>query len=258
LTVGFTSKWNYHNEMSRQFEHVYGAASAVSRFFRMIGRKAGLLYKRTPIVLSLIVALFCLSSAASQVELVPGKPQQGALAAGKKQSYVLSLTAGDFVQVGIETHGAEFVFIVYGPSGSKIRGFKIGPENANVNFVTKATGPHRIEIALSENTADVNYSITVTKIAALKDRLAAAPTEYESPRIKALRATVESAQQGSVEKFWDDLKKEGAPLMEPLQGDDHNMLVTFLLEGHAGHAQCSVAVVAVHGSVARRLSHVAS
>jgi hypothetical protein len=167
----------------------------------MIGRRAALLYKRTPILVFLILALFCLSSAASEVELVLlGKPQQGALAAGKTQSYVLSLTAGDFVQVEIEMRGAEFVFIVYGPSGSKIRGFKIGPENAKVDFVTEATGPHRIEIAPSEKTAEVTYSITLTKIVALKDRLAAAPTEYESPRIKALRATVESAQQGSVEK----------------------------------------------------------
>jgi len=30
-------------------------------------------------------------------------------------------------------------FIVYGPSGSKIRGFKIGPENAKVDFVTEAS-----------------------------------------------------------------------------------------------------------------------
>jgi enterochelin esterase-like enzyme len=197
----------------------------------MIGRRAALLYKRTPILVFLILALFCISSAASQVELVPGKPQQGALAAGKKQSYVLSLTAGDFVRIEIETREAEFAFNVYDPSGSKIRGFEIGPENAKVNFVTEATGPHRIEIASNENTAEVNYSITLTKIVALKDRLAAAPTGYESPRIKALRATVESAQQGSVEKFWDDVKKEGSPLMEPLQGDEHNMLVTFLWKG---------------------------
>lgn len=190
-----------------------------------------MLYKRTPILVFLTLALFCLSSAASEVELVLGKPQQGALAAGKTQSYVLSLTAGDFVEVEIETRGAEFAFIVYGPSGSKIRGFNIGPDNAKVDFVTEATGPHRIEFAPSEKTAEVTYSITVTKIVALKDRLAAAPTEYESPRIKALRATVESGRQGSVEKFWDDVKKDGAPLMEPLQGDDHNMLVTFLWKG---------------------------
>lgn len=190
-----------------------------------------MLYKRTPILVFLTLALFCLSSAANEVELVLGKPQQGALAAGKTQSYVLSQTAGDFVQVEIETRGAEFFFIVYGPSGSKIRGFKIGPENAKVDFVTEATGPHRIEIVPSEKTAEVTYRITLTKIVALKDRLATAPTEYESPRIKALRASVERAQQGSVEKFWDDVKREGAPLMEPLQGDDHNMLVTFLWRG---------------------------
>lgn len=197
----------------------------------MILGRAALLYKRTPILVFLILAFFCLSSAASEVELVLGKPQQGALAAGKTQSYVLSLTAGDFVQVEMETRGAELFFSVYGPSGSKIRGFKIGPENAKVDFVTEASGSHRIEIAPGEKTAAVTYSITLTKIVALKDRLAATPIEYESPRIKALRATVESGQQGSVEKFWDDVKKEGAPLMEPLQGDDRNTLVTFLWKG---------------------------
>lgn len=108
--------------MPRQFEHVYGPASAGFSHDRKEGCFA---LQTTPILVFLILALFCLSSAASQVEVVPGKPQQGALAAGKTQFYVLSLTAGDFVQVGIETRGLEFVFIVYGPSGSKIRGFKM-------------------------------------------------------------------------------------------------------------------------------------
>jgi hypothetical protein len=55
-------------------------------------------------------------------------------------------------------------------------------------------------------------AVTLTKIVALADRLAAASASYESPRIKVLRAAVESGQQGSVEVFWEEVKKKGAPL----------------------------------------------
>src|SRR5262249_12489576 len=123
-----------------------GCAGAGSLVFSHDVRRASLPYKRTPIPIFLVLALSCLTSTASQVDLVPGTPRHGSIAAGKSQCYVFSLTAGDFVQVRIETRGAG-ILKVYGPSASKVRGFYVGKENANVGFVVEATGPHRIEIA---------------------------------------------------------------------------------------------------------------
>src|SRR5262249_38350203 len=154
--------------------------------------------------------------------LVPGRPQQGTIAAGKSQSYVFPLTAGDFVQVKIETRGAALLK-VYGPSGRKVRGFYVGPEN--VGFVVEATGSHRIEIASDENTPEFDYTITLVKVVSLADRLAAAPAKYESPRIKSLRTAIEHGRRGGVADFWEKVKAEGTPLIEPLEGDDKNDLV---------------------------------
>jgi enterochelin esterase family protein len=179
----------------------------------------------------LVLALSCLTTAASEVGLASGKPEQGTIAAGKTQSYVLSLTAGDFVQVRIETSGVGLLFKVYGPSGSEVRGFYVVPQNPNVGFTVEATGPHRIEIAAVENTAEAEYTITLVKVVGLTDRLAASPAKYESPRIKSVRAAVKNGRLGSVADFWEKVKKEGSPLIEPLEGDDKRDLVTFLWRG---------------------------
>lgn len=188
-------------------------------------------YKRTPVLMFLILALCCLMSAASEVKLVQGRPQQGTIATGKTQSYALLLSAGDYVQMRVETHAAAGLRLtVYGPSGSKVRGFYVGPENAD--FAVDATGPHHIEIASPiENPAEADYTITLMKVVSLADRLAAAPATYESPRIKSLRAAIENGRRGSVADFWEKVKKEGTPLIEPLEGDDKKDLVTFLWEG---------------------------
>jgi enterochelin esterase family protein len=187
--------------------------------------------KRTFTLAFLILAFFCLTSAASDVELVVGKAQQGILAVGKTQSYELSLSAGDFVEVNVEAHEAKMVVTAYAPSGGKIRAFKIGPKNGKVVFVTETAGHHRLKVSPLENTSNVgSYTVTLTKIVALADRLAAAPAEYESPRIKALRASAQGGQK-NVDAFWEEVKKSGAPLIERLAGDDKNMLVTFLWKG---------------------------
>ena len=54
---------------------------------------------------------------------------------------------------------------------------------------------------------------------------------YASPRINALKAAVETEKPGSVDSFWKEVEKQGAPIIEPVPGDDKNMLVTFLWRG---------------------------
>lgn len=199
--------------------------------FRATGRRALLAYKQTPMLLFLILALTCQASAASEVKLVPGKPEQGNIAAGKTQSYLLSLNAEDYVQVRVETRAAGIRLEVYGPSGSRVRGFYVGAGDANVDFAVATTGLHRIEIAPAENTAETEYTITLLKVVTLAARLGAAPAKYESSRIKSLRAALEEGRAVSVTDFWEKVKKEGTPLIEPLEGDDKKDLVTFLWRG---------------------------
>jgi len=57
----------------------------------------------------------------------------------------------------------------------------------------------------------------------MEDELAPA-----SPRIAALRRALEAGDAGALAAFWDEVAREGTPLVEPVAGDDSRSLVTFL------------------------------
>ena len=50
----------------------------------------------------------------------------------------------------------------------------------------------------------------------------------ESPRLLALKRALESGRGDALGEFWRGVEREGAPLVEPIKGDDENLLVTFL------------------------------
>src|SRR6266542_6121539 len=55
--------------------------------------------------------------------------------------------------------------------------------------------------------------------------------ELTSPRIEALRRSVDSGAVGAVEEFWREVVECGTPLVEPLPDDVKDMLVTFVWRG---------------------------
>jgi len=171
------------------------------------------------------------SAAAAETDLTVGKAEEGTLTAGKTQTYALSLSAGDFVEVRVEPHGADLVLIAYGPGGGKVRGEKFGPEEETFDFVAEAAGRYRLEVAPDEKTKEGTYTLTLKKVVTLAERLAPEKTKYESPRIAALQSAVESGQKGSAAAFWEEVKRQGTPLIERLPDDPKNMLVTFLWKG---------------------------
>lgn len=62
----------------------------------------------------------------------------------------------------------------------------------------------------------------------------------ESRRLESLQKEVESGRGGALNQFWQEVARTGAPLVEPIEGDDQNLLVTFLWRDRA--AQKFVAV----------------
>ncbi|MGA3238024.1 MAG: enterochelin esterase [Bryobacteraceae bacterium] len=52
-----------------------------------------------------------------------------------------------------------------------------------------------------------------------------------SPRISALRKEVESGRRQAAQRFWQEVRKAGAPWVESIPGDGANSLVTFLWQG---------------------------
>ena len=178
-----------------------------------------------------MVIVFTSHTFATEAQLALREPEQAVLSAGKAQSFMVALNEGDFAQIKFDPHGIDVVAIVYDPSGSKLRGAKVGPDEGNVNFVAKAGGSYRLEVMTSNKTRDGICTITLEKIVTLAARLAPPKPFYESPRLKTLREAVASGTQGSIDGFWEEVKERGAPLIEPVAGDDKNMLVTFVWRG---------------------------
>lgn len=52
--------------------------------------------------------------------------------------------------------------------------------------------------------------------------------ELSSPRLSALKKEVEAGNRAVLESFWQDVTKQGAPLVEPVKGDDRHVLLTFV------------------------------
>jgi enterochelin esterase family protein len=179
------------------------------------------------------LSLFFLVLNASGTELQLKKTESGSFAAGKAQSYTLAMKAGDFAEANVDTRGIELIVTAYDPSGNKVRGFRLGPDNQIFHFVVGTGGEYRIDIAGSDKSKSGTFAITLNRIVSLGDRVASSDTRdlYESPRMKALHDAVKAGDRDAVAKFWTDAKTNGAPFIEPLAGDDKKMLVTFIWQG---------------------------
>ena len=55
-----------------------------------------------------------------------------------------------------------------------------------------------------------------------------APPDQVSPRLAALRKDLEAGSRSALEQFWQEAARQGTPLVEPIQDDERNVLVTFL------------------------------
>src|SRR5690242_568975 len=49
-----------------------------------------------------------------------------------------------------------------------------------------------------------------------------------SPRLLALRDRLSAGDRTALDKFWNEIKEQGAPLIEPAAGGNNDMLVTML------------------------------
>ena len=190
-----------------------------------------MLAKKLVGIVSVLFISIGIPSFASETELAVAKTREGVVRSGKPHSYDLVLNGGDYAEIKLDPRGKELTLVTYDPSGNKFRGAKLGPEEDKFDFVVDRPGKYRLEIAATDSVIDASYAITVEKIVSLQARLAPLRPLYASPRINALKAAVETREPGSVDSFWKEVSKQGAPIIEPLPGDDKNMLVTFLWRG---------------------------
>ena len=75
-------------------------------------------------------------------------------------------------------------------------------------------------------------------------------TELVSPRLLQLKAEVEAGDADAVAAFWKRIETEGTPLVEPLDGIDDYVWLTFLYRGDP-----SITSVVVIGGISGRGPH---
>jgi enterochelin esterase-like enzyme len=177
------------------------------------------------------ISISSIPSFASDIGLAVGEAREGRVSAGRPQSFVILFNSEDYAEIKIDPRGKQLAVILYDPSGSKFRGGTIGPGEDRSGFTVEGPGAYRLEVAGSDKTIEGTFTITLEKIVPLAARLARPKPLLESPRIQALRASLESGKPGTIDAFWREVQKEGAPIIEPLAGDHDNMLVTFLWRG---------------------------
>ncbi len=57
-------------------------------------------------------------------------------------------------------------------------------------------------------------------------------TDLVSPKILALEQALAAGDQSVLESFWQVLSVQGTPLIEPIEADAKNILVTFIWRDH--------------------------
>lgn len=186
---------------------------------------------RASLITFFAIAVWSSATLAGETELKLGQVRESSLSPGQAQSYVVSLGDGDFAQIGVNPRGQALVVKTYDPSGKPFRGAELGPQEDKLDFVAEVPGAYRVEVAAVDPRSKGTYTIALKKVVTLAARLALPGFLVESPRVRALRASVEQGERDSVRAFWEEIKKTGAPLVEPIPGDRENMAVTFLWRG---------------------------
>lgn len=178
-----------------------------------------------------IVFSFVPATSAQNTELEIAKVREGVLSAGQAQSFMVQLVDGDFARIGVNPRGSALFVKTYDPSGKPFRGAELGPQEDKLNFVAEASGSYRVEVAGVDKRATGTYTIALEKVVTLAARLEPPKPVAESRRIRALQASIQRGDRESVNAFWEEVKKTGAPLIEPIAGDQDNMAVSFLWRG---------------------------
>jgi enterochelin esterase-like enzyme len=187
--------------------------------------------QRASLIAFFAVAVWSRATLAGEPELKLGQIRESSLSPGQAQSFMVSLGDGDFAQIGVNPRGLALVVKTYDPSGKPFRGAELGPQEDKLNFVAEVPGAYRVEVAAVDKGATGTYTIALEKVVTLTERLAPPKPEAESPRIQALQASLQRGEKESVNSFWEEVRKRGAPLIEPIAGDRDNMAVTFLWRG---------------------------
>jgi enterochelin esterase-like enzyme len=168
------------------------------------------------------------SSSQNVILLEAGKSVEREIKGGEVHTYQINLRTGE--SVWGEVVQRALIITGFFPDGSKIRSYD-SPRDERKTFeiVAEAPGVYRLEIKTANNGGAVVYKLHTKEVLPFAERLQyVAPEKYQSPRLTALGKELLAGNKSAVDKFWQEVEQSGTPLVEPIEGDDKNFLVTFL------------------------------
>jgi hypothetical protein len=152
----------------------------------------------------LILALSCATRLAADEALQIGEAEDGVVSTRKPASYLIVLKRGDFAETDVTTHGTKLIITVYDASGNKVRGFKPDAPEQKIGFIADTAGIYRLEVGPDGIVDKGPYSIKLTRIVTLQDRVDQAPVAMDRPessQIDALRAALGAHQPNALANF---------------------------------------------------------
>ena len=180
--------------------------------------------------------------AAAMVSWVPISAQQGSLPAVVKadlmpnqpRTYRLSANAGDLLSGSLEfadtAANAVVTLKLSNDNGTRLRDETAsGPTIARIAWNIPTTGTYRLTITTSVGATIVLRTQVRSPGQRLSGVAAVTPTiAHKSPRISELHAAISSGDKQAVERFWKQVREQGAPLVESIVDSRDELLVTFL------------------------------
>ena len=79
-----------------------------------------------------------------------------------------------------------------------------------------------------------NVRVSATLRALHQEKTGTLNDQLSSPRLLALRDRLTSGDRTALDKFWKEISEQGTPIIEPVAGSDHDMLVTMLWRAKEG------------------------
>ncbi len=172
------------------------------------------------------------AAGAAPAALGVGAPVHGTVAAGETRVYRLDVPPGHVVQGSFD--GQDARLDLQDAQGRHLRRFGAAQAAAQ-GFMWVARGPGEERLAVSATgAAGGRFSLRLART--LAPAAPPAPGEAaspDSPRLRALQRTL--AEGGGTEAFWQEMARQGTPLVEPLPGG--HSLVTFLWRGARGNVR---------------------
>ncbi len=162
--------------------------------------------------------------------LEAGREVHRDLAAGESHAYVVELERGDFLAVSVQQQGMDVIVTASGPDSQKIQDFD-SPTGArgleSIALLARASGPHLLEVRALDAKVAGRYAIRLDQRLKPAERMGHRQP-LVSPRLIALRERLAAGDSAALDRFWQEVRAQGTPLVEPVPETPGQVLVTFL------------------------------